>query len=69
MTIVAIPEENMAIHVQEEDMVVGTMEDVTTSAGVLTEEDVDVDAAVEMDSVMMEEEVALEELEVTTVRF
>lgn len=69
MTIVAIPEENMAIHVQEEDMVVGTMEDVTTSAGVITEEDVDVDAAVEMDSVMMEEEVALEELEVTTVRF
>lgn len=65
----AIPEENMAIHVQEEDMVVGTMEDVTTSAGVITEEDVDVDAAVEMDSVMMEEEVALEELEVTTVRF
>lgn len=69
MTIVAIPEENMAIHVQEEDMVVGTMEDVTTSAGVITEEDVDVDAAVEMDSVMMEEKVALEELEVTTVRF
>lgn len=69
MTIVAILEENMAIHVQEEDMVVGTMEDVTTSAGVITEEDVDVDAAVEMDSVMMEEEVALEELEVTTVRF